>query len=131
MAIVVVTATKSEEARPLLLPQSRVVQANADLATHLQYQLMVLGLDSTVSCVAMIPERKTPMVEYESAGMSIVLAGDNEHIKKLNAACIADTVDFPAALRLLVAHILTLLNFRLTEMTDSAERHTLQELLKG
>ena len=73
-----------------------------------------------------ILERSTPMFAYEQA---VFVAGDNPRLRALAAALAANSPFAPAGVDVVVAHLATVLNRALTQITDASEAHALGVLL--
>ena len=94
----------------------------APLADAIVHRLSEVGLHRVTIRIA---ARAEPIVDVD-AGV-VVLAGENGRLRSL--ATSLDSPWFPGALDALTAHVVSVLNIALTEITDSTELHALGKLL--
>lgn len=73
-----------------------------------------------------IENRAEPMFAYAGA---IVVAGDNVRLRALAAALAAKSPFADAGVDVVVAHLVTVLNIALSQITDASEEHALRVLL--
>jgi hypothetical protein len=73
-----------------------------------------------------IVDRAEPMLRYAD---EIELAGDNVRLRALAAALAADSPFATAGIDVVVAHLVTVLNVALSQITDASESHALGVLL--
>lgn len=73
-----------------------------------------------------IVDRSDPMLSYRD---EIEVAGDNVRLRALAAALAADSPFAPAGIDVVVAHVVTVLNVALSQITDASEAHALGVLL--
>ncbi|MBA3539162.1 MAG: hypothetical protein H0T79_06005 [Deltaproteobacteria bacterium] len=112
------TRARRETAPP---PRSRhPIQPVVDAV---QARLLTIGLTS-VDCV--IADRAEPTVWFDDV---LRMAGDDPQLRALAAAQLANSPFAAAALDALAAHVVTVLNAALTDVTDASESHALRVLL--
>ncbi len=73
-----------------------------------------------------IEDGATPMFRYDGA---LRIAGDNKRLQAVAEALLVRSAWASAALDVVVAHAVTVLNVALTEITDAAEHHAIGALL--
>jgi hypothetical protein len=103
---------KAEPPHPL---RPLVVQMRARLA-----QLSIGGYQWSII------ERHEPMFAYSD---EIEVAGNNVRLRALAAALLADSPIAKGGIDVVVAHLVTVLNVSLTQITDAGEAHALAVLL--
>lgn len=97
------------------------------LSVDLHRRLGLIDLQSVLQGVTIALKRKAPIMVFEDG--YVVLSGENEQLRSLEASRFPGDVTYESCLDVLVAHALTLLNHAHTHITDAAERRGLVTLM--
>jgi hypothetical protein len=95
----------------------------ANLVRVLDHRLQDLGI---AGFHWLIIDRQTALVRFDG---TIHVGGANHHLLAIASAHAANSPWAPAAIDAVTAHVVTVLNVALTEITDTTEAHALGTLL--
>jgi hypothetical protein len=93
------------------------------LVKRLRARLAELGIGGYQWAIL---ERAEPMFKFSD---EIEVAGDNPRLRALAAELLAGTVLVEPGIDVVVAHLVTVLNVALSQITDASESHALAVLL--
>lgn len=113
------------EARPEPAKKAKPPHPLRPLAEALSDRVRELGIRSFQFVIG--DEEDEPIVAYTNG--QVRLAGNNEQLRKVAAELLANTINAGPAIDALAAHVVSVLNRALTDITDSNETFALGVLL--